>query len=184
MWLQEIAWTPPWKHEGPITAGGWCGSYGRYESRPQRQYSLSGKRRKRTKHKFLFVTIPPAEWVASAHFAPRDFKFLPVSEESEKWTSCPRTPTSCCRQLISPASMKSTPAQETALPSKTTTTTSTRPSLVSSLWIYLKGCKIWRKGPAGCRECCFFLFMQVIFYEPPFTFAPPTAACCNTVLFI
>lgn len=22
MWLQEIAWTPPWKHEGPITAEG------------------------------------------------------------------------------------------------------------------------------------------------------------------
>lgn len=22
MWLQEIAWIPPWKHEGPITAEG------------------------------------------------------------------------------------------------------------------------------------------------------------------
>lgn len=159
------------------------GSHPRWERRPQPQ--CSGGRGPNTSSSFK-PFLQRSESCGSL-LTPQE------EDQSEKWTSCLRAVTSCCRQLISPASVKMCPAEEAALPSKTTTTTTTLmtgSSPAAPCWIYspdgIYGERV-RQGAVNAATAAAAVAAHppppsyIIFYEPCFTFEPPTVAWCNPV---
>lgn len=148
-------------------------------------------KRKRTKHKFLLVTILPAERVPPRLISLREtLNSCQCHRRVRSGRPALALATSCCRQLISRASAEPPACPGKRLcPLKTTTTTQPDPA-----WCHPCGF-IYRmqnmeKGSSRTPRMSFspgfwfFFFHVPLSFELLFTFAPPTVACCNTVLFI